>query len=412
MKGKASMKDIFIGVAGAGIITLTTAWYAFVGYLSHETNHMKSISQIRQDAQSFEADLGISHNFSKQVTGGFDFVRLKMQENEPVIIKCKEGFEGTELDCLKKVVEYYNKVFDTINENYSFHIVGSEEEVSDNCTIITVENGELSNEIAGCVADRKISAFPIDKGYFFTKAQIILNLDRIKELGLGESVIERTLMHEMGHVLGLGDVYNSVGEKTRGCIYGTTFMQYDTKINHLYPNDYAVLQTLYSNEYKKHDNYEDAVKVVNEKINNYKASFYKYCSDIINKRECDDLSPTRFKAIAGTGFGWSKINKKGEVRRKYYIHFNEDGTCLLSMYTKNGDLLETVGGTFLESNGVIFVEGINIENSNNYDPNDEEDLSHKMIFGIFGDLSGKYNILDGKTQSQSQYIVNKKTTSK
>ena len=36
--------------------------------------------------------------------------------------------------------------------------------------------------------------------------------------------------------------------------------------NILYPNDYAILQALYSNEYKKHNNYEDAVKVVNEKI--------------------------------------------------------------------------------------------------------------------------------------------------
>ena len=60
------------------------------------------------------------------------------------------------------------------------------------------------------------------------------------------------------------------------------------QVNQLYPNDYAILQALYSNEYKKCNDYDEAVSIVKEKIQKYTESFYKYYSKHLKEDRATD----------------------------------------------------------------------------------------------------------------------------
>lgn len=104
---------------GAILVTIGSTFSITQLYLRKQSvKAQKSYHQVVEDCDSFNADAGLVYKFR-----GNRYLRLKFTEDKPVIIKCeKEKMDDREYMLIEKVVDYYNKIFKTINENYCFEL--------------------------------------------------------------------------------------------------------------------------------------------------------------------------------------------------------------------------------------------------------------------------------------------------
>ena len=199
-------------------------------------------------------------------------------------------------------------------------------------------------------------------------------------------------LHEFGHSLGLGDVYYEGEDKLVDHLDMTTVMQRSGFMNYaFFPNDYAILQALYSNEYKKHDNYEDAVKVVNEKIEKYTKSFYSYYANFLKGKITvkEDLKETDIPR---------QLNWVGEYNSNNYLNYSltlkENNKCDFVIKDKNGKVLEECEGETIFVDGMLFVKRLLIKKASNYSGLYEGDLGMKLTFALYKNGSGNLEISD------------------
>ena len=366
----------------AGIGTTT-----FFGISSAYTHNQKKYSQILQDADSCDINLEVANNLAKQIYCNTIF-RLKMNEESPVIVKCADNLTQKEVDMIEQITEYYNFIFSTINKNYKFEVKKEGEEIPFNSTIITYKNKNIKETALG-----ETLPFPFLGGTgnnFIANATIFIDWNKIKDED--DAVIYHVLFHEFTHILGLGDVYYQGYHKNSSSINIETIMNTDnlnTGINYLYPNDYAILQALYSNEYKKHDSYADAVEVVNKKIDTYTKLFYQNYSKYLKEKldVAKDLSISKFLK--------EEISWISQNSNYYKIKLYDNRTCELIITDKNGRILEKSNGKWLLNNGILHIRQLQIENANNYLSSYNENLKMNLQLSVYINENGSVGIYDG-----------------
>lgn len=241
--------------------------------------------------------------------------------------------------------------------------------------------------------------------YYINRAKIDLDWEQIKDES--DAFVYSVILHEFTHILGFNDVYyNSENKNTHIIDYTTVINTYtDKKINCLYPNDYAVLQALYSNEYKKHDDYSEAIRIVNDKIESYTLSFYQYYSEFLTK---NNAATNKMKiSDLKENIEWNEYFEDGTYN-KISIKFTKDGTCKFVIKNEKEEILEETNAEYLFENGFLFIRNIMINNSKNYNQNYDESLSMKLMLSIYVDENGIYVINDGiRTCCLPDYNISK-----
>ena len=393
------LRNRIIALASAGIISMTSVFSAvhLISKIKDEDlkeeikKDLKPYSQILKDGESFSADMEISLNKSKFYNLD-KCIRLKIDDDKPIIVEYQSDMEEKEVKAIKDVICYYNKVFKSIDENYRFEFKNNDTKITDDHTVVSFVNVNKPKSVYGeSIATDDIS---VGNGEFLVnKAQIQLDWEKLKDKE--EAYIYAVALHEFSHALGLGDVY----QNKYNMIDRSTVMHTDTwgNINHLFPNDYAVLQALYSNEYKKHDNYEDAVKVVNEKIGKYTEAFYRHYSTYL-KENRDATSNLKKEELPST-IEW--VNFRENVGKNFYTINIEDDKCELLVKDEMGNCVARSTGSVSFEGGVLFIKGIVIEDASKYSYNYDflEGKKLKLMLSVYLDKNNNLVIDNGLSKN-------------
>lgn len=398
----SNLKNRIAAGVGGVVIALTscvtTTYLTAVGM----TRNQKPYNCVLKDVESFDVDMEVAGLLNRRFSLD-KYVRLKMEEDKPVIVECEDDLEEREIKIVEKVVEYYNKIFATINDKYSFIVKDDNVKIGVNDTVISVSNKTPYKEsYSGEYRVKTIGVLPnIEQGIFIKNANIYINWDKLKD-NESDLYAYATVLHEFGHALGLGDVYYEGDEKWLNNVDMSTMMQTKNDFRYaLYPNDYKILQALYSNEYKKHSDYEEAVKVVNEKIEKYSKSFYKYYAAYLKEYEgaTDELS------------------RKGPINEidwefgpnKYSLRFKDNYKCDFVMKDYSGNVKESCEGKVVFIDGVMFVKDIVVKEAKScaFELSEYDNL--KLILRIYIDEYGGLVIDDGVTLPRIG-IINKRNS--
>ena len=175
------LKVKLIALFSAGIIGI--GGLSFCTYLHLNNNediikNQKPYYQIMKDAGSFNVDMEVALNLS-QFYNLDKYVRLKMDEDKPVIIEYEKNMEEREVNIIKQVIDYYNKVFQTINENYKFQIKEDDSKISNDYTLVTFVNVDKPGTVVGesiVKDDIKVA----EGEWIVNKAEVQLDWEAIK----------------------------------------------------------------------------------------------------------------------------------------------------------------------------------------------------------------------------------------
>jgi len=384
------LKQRIIALISAGVIGiggLVSCTYLYLAQEADLIKNQKPYYQITKDEQSFNVDMEVALN--KSMFYNLDkYIRLKMDEDKPVIVQYDQNMEEREINIIRQVIEYYNKVFQTINENYKFEIREEGYKVKREDTLVSFFNVDKPGNVMGesiAIDDIKVA----EGEWIVNKAQVQLDWEAIKDKE--DAYIYGVALHEFTHTLGLGDVYL----KDKDVVDRTTLMHTDNwgKVNHLYPNDYAILQTLYSNEYKKCNDYDEAVTIVKEKIQKYTESFYKYYSKYLK----EDIATDKLKEEQlPAAINW-KYWAEGKGENLYTLKFNDDKTCELNIMDKSGNVLQSCKGDTIFQDGVMFLRNIVIDDASKYRPTYDfcPGRKLKLMFSIYIDKNNNLVVDNG-----------------
>ena len=373
-----------VAIVGAGTILANSLVSCSLLEVAMDEVSQKPYDYVISDMKNLDVDPSVAELLSAQL-GQKKHMRLRMSEERPVIVKCDDTINDNQKHIIGEVVEYYNAVFATINEKYKF-LMGDESSVISGDTVISVSKGDLSEYTYG--EHSGVIVNDLGNGSLFINSSIVMDWDAIEEVDINYGYY--VFLHEMGHALGLGDVYYSGEEKNCDYIDMTTIMNPGEIVNHLYPNDYAILQALYSKEYEKHENYEDAIATVKEKIKNYTYSFYYSYASFLkeNAGACGDV----YLKDMPSSLKW-KSNSQRNSDLSYELRFHQEG-CNLVIKNTRGEILEYACGESLEINGVIFIKNLRILKASNYSRQYEEDIGIKLMLSVYKNKDGELVVRD------------------
>lgn len=385
------LKVKLIALISAGVVGIGSLFSCAYLYLNQDAElikNQKPYYQIMKDAQSFNADMEVALN--KSMFYNLDkYIRLKMDEDKPVIVQYEQNMEEREVNIIKQVIDYYNKVFQTINENYKFEIKEEGYKVKREDTLISFVNVDKPGNVMGesiATDDIKVA----EGEWIVNKAQVQLDWEAMKDKE--DAYIYGVALHEFSHTIGLGDVYL----KDKDVLDRTTVMNVANwgQVNHLYPNDYAILQALYSNEYKKCNDYDEAVSIVKEKIQKYTESFYKYYSKHL--KEVGNATDKLQKEQLPETINW-KFWAEGKGENLYTLNFNDDNTCELNIMDEKGNVLQCCKGDTMFQDGIMFLRNIVIDDASQYRPTYDfcPGRKLKLMFSIYIDKNNNLVVDNG-----------------
>ena len=392
-------KNRIIAGISAGLIVLSgtafTTYLQIKNFSKKEIANQKPYEYVLKDSESLNVDMSVANNFNEKRNNEKNY-RLKFDDDKPVIVEYEETMEEREIGIIKNVVDYYNKIFSTINENYRFTVQKEGEKIDKGVSVISFENGTLTGGAKGREFTEKTALYQ-KEGVFVEKAKIVVDWETLEKRG--DTYIFSIALHEFAHTLGLGDVYHEGDNKTSNYVDTTTLMQAKGKYNEvLYPSDYAILQALYSNEYAKHENYQDAVRIVDEKIEKYTKLFYKQYAEAIKEKTDATDCLAREKFV-------DTITWKSETHNICKIKLRENNKCEFYIEDQKGNVLEKAEGETVFVDGILFVKKIVLKDAGNYMWIDEDELEvgAKLTFNIYIDGSGMLVVNDRMMNNYAEF---------
>jgi len=260
--------------------------------------------------------------------------------------------------------------------------------VNNDDTIIEVSEKSLNKLDAKGTHQIKRKLIGIDEDVFITKSKIFIDWIACQE---DEYIAYCALVHEFGHALGLGDVYYKGDSKVCDYLDNTTFMSpyRNEEIDIFYPNDYALMQVLYSREYEKYDNYQDAVDVVNKKIKTYTTKFYRYYIEKMKERYSitDELKNVEF-----SGELYSFVPGK-----EYFVKFLDDSKCEVTVRKFDGSESRCLADAVFVD-GVVFLKNVRLDGL------DSSFSFEKSLWSIYADERGNIIINDGQNMWNTSVV--------
>ena len=386
---KKKVLNTLVTAATTGAIVLSSAFASTVLSITDSTNQ-KSHNSVVKDMKSLNVDTGVVDNLVYNNKFSDRYIRLQIDEGKPVIIDILDKKTEDKKEILQDIVNYYNKIFKTINEDYSFKIKDENTKVSLTDTVIYVGDKISSSQFLGGFMG--LYTPDLGEGCFVSGAYIQMNWESIEEYDDSNDLAKYVLLHEIGHCLGLGDVYYKGKNKVCDYINYNTIMHRTDKnrILALYPNDYALLQSLYSKEYEKCGNYEEAVKIMKKKIETYTYNFYYAYANKLKEKGMSEIDLNIEDLPRNLTFEGYNICE---------VNFLENNKCQLIIRNEEGKILESVIGDVLTANGVIFIRNIYFNNVSNYECT-ADSVGIKLMLSISISKEGNL-IMNNSTHSRS-----------
>lgn len=352
----------------------------------------KPYEYVLRDFENFNVDTGVADAFFYWDSNAKN-IRLDFN-NGKVIVDCKGYMEDREKRIISKVVDYYNKVFATIDESYGFELRDYDKTKDKDKSVIYISNSDLLKNIEGLYIPNEFET-TLEDGVFVDESRILLNWDKIKDTD--DLYVCYVILHEFGHALGFGDLFYDE-RNIVDYVDMTTVMQIDNfVVPALYPNDYAVLQALYSREYKNHDNYDDAVKVVNDKIERYTRAFYEHYANEMKESMIYDVCDSWKQEDFGDNIVFQGAQHYN-YNCFYSLKIDENNRCKLKIMDKNKGFICEGEGEVIFANGVLFVKRIDIKHASDYSAKYSEDLGLKLMLCLYQDARGNIFVKDGTYQ--------------
>lgn len=387
MDNKELSKKIMSFITSGAILVSSSLTLSCIKLVDDATNQ-KPYEYVLRDYKNFNVDTDVvdihSNDWNQEKN-----IRLRMKEDRPVIVEYEDNMEDKEKEMIENVIAYYNDVFSTINENYKFVIRNKDTKIYMDDTVVSISN--IENVTFDGYAKSNITIPDSGDGAFVLKAKIGLVWEKISEMN--DDYARYVIMHEFAHLLGLGDVYYDGEHKNCDFIDMSTSMHLMNEFNKcLYPNDYAILQSLYSNEYLKHDNYEDAVKVVNNKIEKYTEYFYQQYSNYLKEKRniFTDLKETDVPR---------KLSWKGQSKNNsnllYEIDFINNKECMFIIKDSDGNLLEKCKGKTIFANGVLYIRDLYISEATNFSRVYQDGVGMKLLLCVYLNSNNQLVVKDG-----------------
>ena len=381
--------NLNIYLAGSVVLTsICVTTYVGSNYeIMSSVNHFKNQKQITKDASSLGVDLDASSVREDKL------VRFAFPKEGDVYVIYDVNMTQVEKEYIKETVDYYNNIFKNIDGNYSFTLVDSKFSIKETDSYIKFNNKDLEGLDKGL--NKSSLSNKLKYGYFISNSEIYINWNKLHDAS--DTMIRYIFNHEFAHSLGLNDVYIDSHKSFNTNTIMNVFNSYTLDV--LYPNDYAILQALYSNSCNNYKRYNEAINEMKNEINEYRNYFYDYYSSIIKNNNPKYGSMNKEYLHSITEIGWNSY--QGDYKCSLNI---DNDRCTLKV--KDGDkIIDSSNGDIYWSNGMYFIENLQIRDAS-YMINTGFNKPYKFTLVLYMDENNKLSIADsiGEYKSSIQDI--------
>ncbi len=353
MKNKSVVKKLKEGLKIAAITTmivttLTSCNPSLVG----SPQDFASQESVSQTAEFLECDM----SYVMKEYG--NYVRMKHNNGEPIYICFDESYSD---DLKTKAIETLDYVFGIvgkINANYHYKIIDKTEFwLKGNKTKIYYTFGECVSTYKqhSSVANAHMEIhskwynFATENPVYFYY-ELNLNKDQLKTRNDEET--KNTLIHELLHAFGLGDVYTDLLRQTTTKFYGNTFMNCNIDFDIITPNDLACLISLYGDDCD--------MEKMKQGLKKYEEKFYSYYAKI-NREKIgteEDFQYEEFDFETAIIVGNLDGTKSGYTYRVSV----RDGKYVLEIHDSfKKEIIDRCFGEVFEHDGVLVLKNVDLK---------------------------------------------------
>lgn len=346
----------------------------------------KSKSQIKQDAESFNADLKIAEYGPIPMT----LTRLKHNNGKPIYYYIGSGFSDTEKEILTLSAEYFNAMFEVINPNYVLKEAKQHEVIMHGIAGKTVFSYQRS--YGAKFSGASLNRYNPLSWDFIGGATILIDDEqgKIHEsndevlMSMGKGTFMRLVLEEMMHMFGLRDVYIN-SENKNGIFIGLNnntnivhtntlmqnyiFMRPDT--TDLTPSDFAVLNALYNQSHLKNGKVDQQkLELVQNMMHDYNTSYFKSRIPLVDKYLKDRSVNNNYSQIRK--INPNRLNNTNIVFEEIYDHsassykslgsynhkvmFNNNKITYTILDRTTNEVIDEVTSDYYLVDGVVFVQ--------------------------------------------------------
>ncbi len=346
MKKDAIIKKLKNGfkIAGATALLAVTL-ISCSPSLDFTAQEYASQETISETADFLNCDL----SYIQQRNDGF--VRMRHNNGDPIYVCFDSAYSE---DLKTKAIESLDYVFGIvgkINDNYHYEIVEKTEYLlKGNKTKIYYTFGDKLETSNAYMESEFHSLMETKENPFYYQYKLCLNIKNIED----DKELKYSLVHELLHAFGLGDVYTySNGNKH----YGNTIMNNKLKYNMITPNDLACLISLYADEDC------DLTKMQSE-LKKYENKFYKVLANNVK----DGFETTEM--VDESNFMWTtNIIEGTPLKIEYGYNYEitvENETYWLQIYDyRTNELIDECRGEVYNHEGVLILKNIKLKNGMN-----------------------------------------------
>jgi hypothetical protein len=356
----------------------------------------KTTENIVDDIENFKADPFVIEYYSQNIKRKAEYVRLPHNDTKPIYITFSDDYTKEDLEVSMAGLKYYEDLFKEINPKYRFEVVSDDKAVTNHFLgNTTIHFKKLSNKSFNGVTQQRGNWFQPN----FTRISII-KVDFESYATYDEKLY--TVLHELAHTFGLGDVYPKEVNK----LHYDTFLypiEVNDKILKLYPNDYALLHVLYNQSLRDEngniidENLEKSKQLINKYEENFYSKFESLLSQELNYEFVEEL-----KAIdlENNTFSFYPIalnfQKNKPMNFEYKFHFKpKTNQAELSIFNSEGTLLYKTTTQTKQIGNIIYMPSLELSKGPfpGASYNWEDSLPTNLFLG-FAKMDKEYTLID------------------
>ncbi len=354
---KVLLKKLVIGV-GIATIVLTISGVTISNNI-YDSNKADFLTQYATSEELHKYSESLECDSSHVLRHNNEMLRMMHNNGEPIYVCIDKTISSEERQIIKESLDKYFGIVGSINDKYYYEIVDKHEyNLKANKTRVYFNVDKLEGSVSGimnCKEQTKYYdeiAFMTDYvvTYDFEKNKLKNNSDSESVKLTNEQVLRYTIEHEIVHLFGIGDVYDT--NKYNSFLHVESGFRGVHK--ELTPNDIKCLIMLYA----------DKTKIDSSNIEEYYAEilddcYDKYTNYIAKEMELDQ----NFEEDNFIFEGKIRMNGDEGWNNFYYIYKVEveNGHYEFSMTNgKDNSIIKSCSGNARVQNGIVLLENLHM----------------------------------------------------
>ena len=324
---------------------------------------------IHKDYSSVDQVYALEQSLGAENSYRFDWTaRVSHNGDEPIYVDFANEITEQEQHEVEEALDYVFGIVNGINDRYKYEVVDDIKSAEyAGKSSISFQVSDLKKNVQGCiVAGTKFSSIFSSKGRINNTSVIDFDIDMLRE---SREDLKSVAIHELLHCFGIDDVYL----KNNNGYHANTFISSDytsLEFHKITPNDYKLLASLYAPEFKSQEQFDEYVKSINEKVDEYSYGFYSEYNKTVDKMKEEKM----------LGLGFSK-ERVAEVLETTQLDNNIDVTFgnvlnakdiesirvkvkgdkfVIATFDKDGVMLESNEGKALNCDGKIYLQNVHL----------------------------------------------------